>query len=146
MSAQDAANTVRHETMHAVPEWKRIGALIVIYLIVIVFWMVFHQNGSTLTYWANDNTDWNVTGIISNAINPGWVMILTFPLVAFWGWLDRRGLEPSTPTKMAIGMMLTGLAFLILFVGAKMGEATVVGDNPTPSKSRRSGSSAPTGY
>ena len=115
VSAQDAANTVRHETMHAVPEWKRIGALIVIYLIVIVFWMVFHQNGSTLTYWANENTDWNVTGIISNAINPGWVMILTFPLVAFWGWLDRRGLEPSTPTKMAFGMILTGLAFLILY-------------------------------
>ncbi len=130
MSSQDEANASRHETLHAVPEWKRIGALIVIYLIVIVFWMVFHQNGSTLTYWANENTDWNVTGIISNAINPGWVMLLTFPLVAFWGWLDRRGLEPSTPTKMAFGMMLTGLAFLILYVGAKMGEATVVGDNP----------------
>ena len=33
------------------------GALIVIYLIVIVFWMVFHQNGSTLTYSADKNTD-----------------------------------------------------------------------------------------
>ena len=31
--------------------------------------------------------------------------LLTFPLDrGFWGWLDRRGLEPSTPTKMAIGM------------------------------------------
>ena len=128
VSSQDALNTGRRETMEAVPEWKRIGALIVIYAIVIVFWMVFHQNGSTLTYWANQNTDWQVTGIISNAINPGWVIILTFPLVAFWGWLDRRGLEPSTPTKMAFGMMLTGLAFLILYFGAKSGEATVVGE------------------
>src|SRR5262249_22260706 len=33
-----------------VPESRRIAALIVIFLIVIVFWMVFHQNGSTLTY------------------------------------------------------------------------------------------------
>ncbi len=130
VSSQDALNTGRRETMEAVPEWKRIGALIVIYAIVIVFWMVFHQNGSTLTYWANQNTDWQVTGIISNAINPGWVIILTFPLVAFWGWLDRRGLEPSTPTKMAFGMMLTGLAFLILYFGAKSGEATVVGNDP----------------
>ena len=51
--------------------------------------MVFHQNGTTLTYWANDNTDWNVRGIISNAINPVWVILLTFPLVWFWKWLDR---------------------------------------------------------
>ncbi len=130
VSAQDAANAGRLKTLEAVPEWKRIGALIIVYAIVIVFWMVFHQNGSTLTYWANENTDWQVTGIISNAINPGWVMLLTFPLVWFWGWLDRRGMEPSTPTKMAFGMMLTGLAFLILYFGAKVGEASVVGDNP----------------
>ena len=41
---------------------------LVIYAIVIVFWMVFHQNGSTMTYWADDNTDWNVSGVVSNAI------------------------------------------------------------------------------
>jgi len=130
VSSQDAANIGRRETMEAVPEWKRIGALIVIYLIVIVFWMVFHQNGSTLTYWANENTDWKVTGIISNAINPGWVIILTFPLVAFWRWLDGKGLEPSTPTKMVFGMCLTGLAFFVMFIAAKVGEGTVTGDNP----------------
>ena len=39
--------------MNAVPDWKRVMALIVIFIIVIVFWMVFHQNGSTLTYWAD---------------------------------------------------------------------------------------------
>ena len=109
--------------IEAVPEWKRIGALIVIFLIVIVFWMVFHQNGSTLTYWANDNTDWNVSGTISNAINPFWVVTLTFPLVFFWQWLDKKGKEPSTPTKMAIGMTLTGLSFFILYFAAKSGEA-----------------------
>jgi proton-dependent oligopeptide transporter, POT family len=107
----------------AVSDWKRISALIVIYLIVIVFWMVFHQNGTTLTYWADENTDWKVTGIISNAINPGWVILLTFPLVAFWKWLDTKGLEPSTPTKMAIGMVMTGLAFFVLFIAARVGEA-----------------------
>lgn len=112
-----------------VPEWKRITALIVIFAIVIVFWMVFHQNGSTLTYWADENTDWQVSGTISNAINPFWIIALTFPLVWFWHQLDKRGKEPSTPTKMAIGMTLTGLSFFILYFGAKMGEASVTGDN-----------------
>ncbi len=112
----------RNAEMLAVPNWKRVMALIVIFLIVIVFWMVFHQNGSTLTYFADDNTDWNVTGTISNSINAFWVLALTFPLVWFWGFLDRRGKEPSTPTKMAIGMTLTGLSFLVLWYGASIGE------------------------
>jgi POT family proton-dependent oligopeptide transporter len=108
--------------MAAVPDWKRVMALIVIFIIVIVFWMVFHQSGSTITYWADDNTAWNVTGTISNAINPAWIIILTFPLVWFWGFLDRRGREPSTPTKMAFGMTLTALSFFVLFYAANLGE------------------------
>ncbi|MGZ8463796.1 MAG: oligopeptide:H+ symporter, partial [Candidatus Deferrimicrobiaceae bacterium] len=104
-----------------IPDSRRVMALIVIFLIVIVFWMVFHQNQTTWTYWANDNTDWEVSGIISNAINPAWVILLTFPLIGFWGWLDRRGKEPSTPTKMAIGMCLTGAAYFVMYLAGKAG-------------------------
>ncbi|HKI01344.1 MAG TPA: peptide MFS transporter [Thermoanaerobaculia bacterium] len=115
---------VSHQTGNAIDQIsdaRRIGALIVIFLIVIVFWMVFHQNQTTWTYWANDNTEWSVSGIISNAINPGWVILLTFPLVWFWQWLDRRGKEPSTPTKMAIGMCLTGAAYFVMYLAGKAG-------------------------
>ena len=110
--------------MAAVPESRRILALIVIFLIVIVFWMVFHQNSSTLTLWADDHTAWNVTGILSNAINPIWIILLSLPLAAFWGVLDRRNLEPSTPAKMMIGMMLTGLSFIVLYFAAQAGGFT----------------------
>jgi proton-dependent oligopeptide transporter, POT family len=109
--------------MNSVPDGKRIMALIVVFAIVIVFWMVFHQNGSTLTYFADDNTEWNVSGTLSNSINAIWILVLTFPLVGFWGFLSRRGMEPSTPTKMAIGMTLTGLSFIVLWYGAKTGES-----------------------
>lgn len=125
---QTAANNARQALMDAVPDWKRVAALIVIFLIVIVFWMAFHQNGSTLTYWADDNTAWNVTGTISNSINPFWIIVLTFPLVWFWGFLDKRGKEPSTPTKMAFGMTLTALSFFVLYFAATVGE----GQKPTP--------------
>jgi POT family proton-dependent oligopeptide transporter len=117
-----AANKARQDLMNTVPASRRVMALIVIFAIVIVFWMVFHQNGSTLTYWADDNTAWNVSGTISNSINPFWIIVLTFPLVWFWGLLAKRGKEPSTPTKMAIGMMLTGLSFFVLYGAAKIGE------------------------
>lgn len=132
-TAATATDVPPHETSHqkasalmnTVSDNKRILALCVIFAIVIVFWMVFHQNGSTLTYWADDNTDWNVTGTISNSINAIWILILTFPLVWFWGLLDKRGKEPSTPTKMAFGMTLTGLSFIVLWFGASMGEQSV---------------------
>lgn len=117
--------STKAKMMAAVPESKRIMALIVVFAIVIVFWMVFHQNGSTITYFADDNTEWAVSGTLSNSINAIWILILTFPLVAFWGFLDRRGKEPSTPTKMAIGMTLTGLSFLVLGYGAYIGEQSV---------------------
>jgi len=111
----------RAQAMQAVPEWKRIMALIVIFAIVIVFWMIFHQNSITLTFWANDHTAWNVTGILSNAINPMWIILLSLPLAWFWSWLDRKGLEPSTPAKMMIGMLLTGASFTILYFAARTG-------------------------
>jgi POT family proton-dependent oligopeptide transporter len=137
-AAGSAPSPAARSSLEDVPEWKRIGALIVIFLMVIVFWMVFHQNGSTLTFWANDNTDWTrfealtgiqFTGTISNAINPFWVVALTFPLVGVWSFLRRRGLEPSTPTKMALGMFFTAGSFFILYVAARSGEATVSAGN-----------------
>jgi POT family proton-dependent oligopeptide transporter len=110
--------------MDAIPENRRIFALIVIYAIVIVFWMVFHQNGSTLTKFAEHNTDWSVGGTVSNSINPFFVLTLTFPLVLFWRWLGKRGLEPSTPAKMAMGMTLTAASFYIMYFAGISGGDT----------------------
>jgi POT family proton-dependent oligopeptide transporter len=143
-AAQESAalSSPGHHALDSVPDWKRIAALIVIFLIVVVFWMAFHQNGATWTYFANDNTDWgsssvvpviitiltlglvdgsNVSGVISNAINPFFVIVLTFPLIWFWGWLDKKGKEPSTPTKMGIGMLFVAGAYLLMYQAAVSG-------------------------
>src|SRR5262249_14928640 len=131
------AAAARPNPMDAVPESTRILALVVIFLIVIVFWMVFHQNGSTLTYWADDNTNWKVSGIISNAINPFWVVTLTFPLVWFWRWLAGKNMEPSTPTKMAVGMFFCAASFTLLYAAARVGEAKPVTPDLYPAGSFR---------
>jgi POT family proton-dependent oligopeptide transporter len=135
---------VKPSPIDGVPDSRRVLALVVIFALVIVFWMIFYQIGSTLTYWANDNTDWtrspailrlasvltlgtvkpnlgNVSGVISNAINPFWIIVLTFPLVALWGHLAKRGLEPSTPTKMALGMVLTAGSLSLMGLAALSG-------------------------
>lgn len=51
------------------------------------------------------------------SINPLWVIILTPILVGVWGFLRKRGKEPSTPTKIALGLLITALSALVM-VGA----------------------------
>ena len=47
-------------------------------------------------------------------------VVLLAPLfTALWGWLDRRGLEPSKPVKSALGLVFAGLAFLPLIAAAR---------------------------
>ncbi len=102
---------------------------------------------SSASTHALNKSNWKVTGIISNAINPGWVIVLTFPLITLWRWLDKKGLEPSTPAKMVFGMVLTALAFFVFFIAAKIGEASVPpGATPTHSRCRPFGCLALTAY
>jgi POT family proton-dependent oligopeptide transporter len=51
------------------------------------------------------------------SINPFWVVTLTPVIVGFFGWMRRRKREPSTPTKIAIGLVITALSALVM-VGA----------------------------
>lgn len=51
------------------------------------------------------------------SINPGWVVLLTPLVVAFFTWLRRRGKEPTTPSKIAIGLVISALSTLVM-VGA----------------------------
>jgi POT family proton-dependent oligopeptide transporter len=51
---------------------------------------------------------------IFQSINPFWVVLLTFPLLYFFGWLSRRGKEPSTPWKIFYGFLITGISSLVM--------------------------------
>jgi len=51
------------------------------------------------------------------SINPFWVVTLTPVVVGFFGFMRRRNREPSTPTKIAIGLIITALSALVM-VGA----------------------------
>lgn len=51
------------------------------------------------------------------SINPFWVVLLTPVVVGIFGFMRRRGKEPSTPSKIAIGLVITALSALVM-VGA----------------------------
>lgn len=51
------------------------------------------------------------------SINPGWVIILTPLVVAFFMMLRKRGKEPTTPAKIVLGLFISALSCLVM-VGA----------------------------
>ncbi len=115
--------------MSAAEVKQRLYALFAVFAVVIFFWFSFHQNGLTLTYFAKDYTD--VSGINVNlgfttlkgvelfqSINPFFVVFLTPIVLAVFGWLRSKGKEPSTPKKIAIGMGIAALGFVVMAVGS----------------------------
>jgi len=104
-------------------------ALLVIFGVVIFFWMAFHQNGLTLTFWARDATRTSLSPELFQSVNPFFVLAFTPLLVAFWNVLRRRKLEPSTAAKLGIGMLLTAGCYAIMasaaFAGGNFGQVSV---------------------
>lgn len=58
---------------------------------------------------------------LSQSINPFWVIALTPLVVAFFTWLRRKGKEPSTPTKIAFGLLISALSVLVMLAAVKAG-------------------------
>jgi POT family proton-dependent oligopeptide transporter len=50
--------------------------------------------------------------------NPFFIVALTPLVVGLFGWLNRRGKEPSSPRKIGIGMLLTAGAYMILVIAS----------------------------
>ena len=163
-------------------EKPQIGAMLSIFAVVIAFWAIFKQNGSTMNTWAMNYTDREVPVVVQpltthlklseeityskdsvpfidkqfrviekdkkvlaypsyfnnqalkdlpkegatirvfntnlfQSVNPFWVIALTPLVVAFFAFLNRKGKEPSTPTKIAFGLLISALSCLVM-VGA----------------------------
>lgn len=174
---QQVAQGTTSISMPWAEEKRRLTALGLVFLVVIFFWMSFHQNGLTLTYFARDYTVkmvepltyliFDIKGLILIAaaiigivflvqkgssagkralgagmtvggavlawllyrtyqptnlvepeifqqFNPYFVVFLTPVVVAFFAWLRSRNIEPSTPRKIGIGMILASVGFMIM--------------------------------
>jgi len=102
---------------------QRVRALLIIFSVVIFFWLAFHQNGLTLTYWAENSTDTTLNPEIFQSVNPLFILLFTPLVVVFWNTLRRKKLEPSTASKLGFGMLLTAASYLIMaFAGLAGGD------------------------
>lgn len=158
-------------------EKKRLISLGLVFIVVIFFWMSFHQNGLTLSFFARDYTA-NEVGPLTNMFfdlrsflsviaaiiglimifrkksksitrifglaltvggailawylynsfgsenriepeifqqfNPIFIVFLTPAIIGFFGFLKKRNMEPSTPKKIGIGMIIAAIGFLVM--------------------------------
>ena len=159
---------------------ERITALVLVFAVVVFFWMAFHQNGLTLTLFADEFVAKSATGFdsmffdvmnlvftvfivyglfslfqaktsraklisalvvilsvcgliykyntlpestelaapIFQQFNPFFVVALTPVSMAIFSWLGRTGKEPSAPRKIAYGMMVAAMGFVIMTIGS----------------------------
>ena len=102
---------------------RRVGVIMALCALNVIFWGVYEQQGNTMQLWADRNTNWHFLGwtIPSTwyqAFNPFMIFIFAPILNIFWAWQQRRSQEPSSVTKMAIGCLILGASFLIMMTAA----------------------------
>ncbi len=108
-------------------EKQRIGVIFILSFFVIFFWTAFEQAGVSLTFFAQQNVD-RMIGIFHFMIPASWfqsvnplAILLFAPLFAvLWPKLNSKNLEPSMPSKMALGLILLSGGFLLLTLPAGM--------------------------
>jgi POT family proton-dependent oligopeptide transporter len=103
---------------------RRLVTLLIVFVIAALFWIAFYQNGFTLTLWARDNTNTTVAPERFQAVEPLAVIIGSAGAVWLWSWLRGRGLEPSTPLKMLLGIVFAAAAFGVMTGAAAVGGNT----------------------
>jgi POT family proton-dependent oligopeptide transporter len=105
-------------------ERKRIIVIFILAFFVIFFWGAFEQAGASLTLFADRQTDrmlmgWEMPASYFQSINPLAVIILAPILTLVWGFLYSRKLEPSSPKKMALGLLLVALGYVVIAIAVK---------------------------
>ncbi|MEG3083974.1 peptide MFS transporter [Sphingomonas sp. PB2P12] len=107
-------------------EFQMMLAAMVLIVFNVVFWTLFEQAGSSLTLFADRNTDLSVFGLFSISagqtqfFNAFFIVALAPVMSILWTKLAARGIEPSIPVKFGIALIGVGVGFLFLVWGASM--------------------------
>ena len=106
-------------------EFQMMVAAMVLIVFNVVFWTLFEQAGSSLTLFADRNTDLGVAGGFSISagqtqfFNAFFIVALAPLFSIMWNALAKRGLEPPIPIKFGLALMGVGAGFLFLVWGTQ---------------------------
>ncbi|MBI1221722.1 MAG: MFS transporter [Bacteroidetes bacterium] len=103
-------------------EKDRIWVIYIIAFFVIFFWMAFEQAGASLTFFAQEQTNrnifgWNMPASFFQMFNAFFIVVLAPVFVAIWQTLGKRGKEPSSPVKQAMGLAFLAFGYLFIAFG-----------------------------
>ena len=110
-------------------ERRRLTAIAISTIFVVFFWVAYEQAGSSLNVFAAHRIDRAAAGWLQaivpggevpaawvQAINPLCILLFAPVVASLWQRLGDRA--PSSVTKMAMGLVLLGLAYVIMVAGA----------------------------
>lgn len=115
-------------------EKKRIFVLIVFFLAAAIFWSGFEQAGSSLQIFAERYTQrtfggWEMPSSWFQNFNGTFILIFAPIMAGLWIFLSGKGLNPPTPVKFAIALLLVGTGFFIMELASKI---AVTGELASP--------------
>ena len=86
----DAAGHVAAEELSPAETRQRITALCLVFAVVLFFWMAFHQNGLTLTFFARDYTQASASGLLGMTFNVFNLVLLAVLVYAVFAVFQSR--------------------------------------------------------
>ena len=103
-------------------DWKRLAIIGVLFIFSMIFWMAFEQAGSSLTLFAEQITNrqvtptWELPTAWLQGVNP--LFIIGFAPVFAWLWIKMGTRQPSEAVKFSLGLFFAGLGFVVLAYAA----------------------------
>ena len=98
-----------------VEERKKLIVAIFITVFMTLFWGFHELSGSVITLFADRNVDLSlINASQTNALNSMFIIILSIPISLLFTYLSKRNLNPRTPFKFGIGLLLAGVSFYVL--------------------------------
>lgn len=112
-------------------DWKRLAALIILFLFSTIFWMGFEQAATSFNLFADQMTDnrifgWEFPASWLQSVNAIFIIIFAPIVGAIWMYLGKR--QPSDAIKFSIGLFFGGLGFVVVAYAA----ALTVGGKVSP--------------
>ncbi|MCF6764594.1 oligopeptide:H+ symporter [Thiotrichales bacterium 19S3-7] len=87
----------------------------------IIFQILYEQMQTSINFFAINNVKhtllgFNVEAQSFQALNPFWIILLSPILSYFYIWLKKKNIIYNIYNKFASGMLLCGLAFIVLYL------------------------------
>jgi len=95
------------------------GTLFVVSILFALFFLTGFDPTTLLGRWLTAFGPQNsIAPEVFQSFNPLFIVALTFPVMAAFAWMNKKGIEPSTPKKIGIGMIIAALGFVIILIAS----------------------------